>query len=768
MDQKRLRELEALCIQEEPPFCTAACPLHVDVRSFMTALTRHDLRGARKVLDRTLPFPEIIGRICDQPCRPACKRNEIDDPLAVGGLERYCVSNTNQVVKPPKLPQKGRTVCVIGSGLSAMTAALDLARKGRSVTLITDAPGLGGTLTTYPEATLPQAALNNAEEMLKGYGVRFQFSATLSAETIDEISNTSDALYVDKDSSNIAQICSFDCSHPDPVTLAVPQEGCFAGGGSSPGNFSVIKQAEDGRRAASSIERFLQGVSLTAQREKEGPISTRMYTVTTGIPPLPEVVPSSPAGDFTEEEVRQEASRCIRCECMECVKQCQFLQFYKAYPKTLVRKIFNNESIVQGTRQANKMINACSLCNQCTVICPNDFPVAEVCLEARRHLVQEKQMPPSAHDFALQDMRFSLSDACSLFKHQPGLSSSRYLFFPGCQLGGSSPDAVISAYEHLCTHLDGGVGLMLSCCGIPAHWAGQQEYFAELLENLCQAVDSMGAPKIITACSSCLDLFLNQAPELDVVSLWEILDALPLPEHVNELPQQPLTIHDPCTARNQQQVRQHVRNITTRLKLHIQEHEATGELADCCGSGGLMPFSNGPLGEQSAKHKAARSTLDGIAYCAMCRDNLAAGGTKTAHLLEYLFASPGSGDPLERANPGFSQRHENRARLKEQCLTKFWQEAPPEHTASSAIKLIMTPAIAELLNKRHILQEDVRMVLFESEKSGRYLIDPTNEHRLACHRPRRVTYWVEYLPKESGFEIFTAYSHRMVLPEQNQ
>jgi len=107
MDQPQLRELEARCIQEEQPFCTAACPIHVDVRAFMAALAKGDLREGRKVLDRTMPFPAILGRLCDQPCRPFCKRGEIGDPLAVGRLEQFCVANTGTVVKLPKLPAKG-------------------------------------------------------------------------------------------------------------------------------------------------------------------------------------------------------------------------------------------------------------------------------------------------------------------------------------------------------------------------------------------------------------------------------------------------------------------------------------------------------------------------------------------------------------------------------------------------------------------------------------------------------------------------------------
>ena len=219
---------------------------------------------------------------------------------------------------------------------------------------------------------------------------------------------------------------------PDAQTLALACDGCFAGGGTATAAspFSVIKQVEDGRRAALTIERFLQKVSLTAQRDMEGSRTTRMYTVTTGIPSTAQILPADPAAGYTSDSARQEAGRCIQCECLECVKQCVYLQEFKEYPKTLIRKIYNNQAIVQGTRAANKLINSCSLCMQCTTICPHDFPVADVCRTSRQGMVQDNHMPPSAHEFALEDMRFSLSEFCILSRHQPETSASRFLFIP--------------------------------------------------------------------------------------------------------------------------------------------------------------------------------------------------------------------------------------------------------------------------------------------------------------------------------------------------
>jgi len=765
MDQQQLRDIEYRCIQEEQPFCTAACPIHVDVRAFMAALAKGDVRAARKVLDRTMPFVEIVGRLCDHPCESHCIRKEIGDPLAIGALERFCVSNSDTVVKLPKLPAKGGKVAVIGAGLSGMTAALDLARKGRPTTLFTTRTGVGGSLRSSPETLLPARTLIDAAALLTGYGVGLNLGVPLDQEAIGTVLGGYDAVYIDRDEIDFA-LLPFAATAPDPLTLALAREGCFAGGGvPENGSFSVIKQVEDGRRAALSIERFLQKVSLTAQRDKEGACATRLVTVTKYYAPAPRISPADPASGYTAAEARAEAGRCIHCECLECVKQCVYLREYQEYPKTLARKIYNNLAIVQGTRNANRMINSCSLCSQCTVICPHDFPTAQVCRTTRAAMVESNHMPPSAHDFALEDMRFSVSEHCTLSRHQPGTTASRYLFYPGCQLAGSAPDAVRRTYRYLTGALDGGVGLLLGCCGIPAHWAGQQELFRRTLQAFRSEVERLGQPQVIVACISCLAIFKEMTPEVEAISLWQVLDALELPIPPQPLPASPLTLHDPCTARHQPELRQSVRNLCAKLGLAIAEMEFGGELTDCCGYGGLMQMANPPLGAKAARVKAERSRHDGLAYCAMCRDNLAATGTRVAHLLDYCFPGPEPGDPLSRKNPGFSGRHENRARLKTELLTTLWGESAGPTPARQPLQLLLDEEVRERLDSRRILEEDVRQVIHRAETLGQYLVNPDNHHRLASFRPVRVTYWVEYEPTDQGYRVHNGYSHRMQLPE---
>ena len=107
IEQDELRQLEDKCIQECAPTCAAACPIHVDVRGVMAALVEGDPSAALKVLTKTLPFPGIIGRVCEHPCQAVCKRVEAGDAINIRALERVCAELGGLREKPRILPKRG-------------------------------------------------------------------------------------------------------------------------------------------------------------------------------------------------------------------------------------------------------------------------------------------------------------------------------------------------------------------------------------------------------------------------------------------------------------------------------------------------------------------------------------------------------------------------------------------------------------------------------------------------------------------------------------
>ena len=97
----------------------------------------------------------------------------------------------------------------------------------------------------------------------------------------------------------------------------------------------------------------------------------------------------------------------------------------------------------------------------------------------------------------------------------------------------------------------------------------------------------------------------------------------------------------------------------------VEELRLSREKTECCGFGGLMQDANPALAREVVARRAKESALDYVTYCAVCRDNLASAGKRTLHLLDLIFPDPAEKDPASRKRPGWSQRQENRARLKD-------------------------------------------------------------------------------------------------------
>lgn len=718
----------------------AACPLHVDARECCRLLAAGQTDKAWAVLARTMPLPGVLARACDEPCKAACVRGDRGGPVEMGALERFLAEGARPVNPPRPLPSNRKTVAVIGGGLAGLCAAWEIGRRGFSVTLYCKEPSV-------PFA-LPEGALERELESLAKLGVSLVAGQEPTPELLEAQLEERDAVFVDGDAVPRG-LMAF--GEPDEITLGTTRHGLFA---CAPGLSSPVFQAAAGRRAANSVLRFTQGVSMVTSRELEGPYPTRLYTSLEGV----ESAPPVPADTgYDADQAREEAARCLQCECMECVKGCVYLKHYKHYPKVYVRRIYNNESIVKGTRQANKMINSCMLCGLCETVCPEDFSMADVCLDARRFMIGKGTMPPSAHEFALRDMAFADGDKCAMARHAPGTWASDYVFFPGCQLAATSPDGVERAYADLRDRL-GKVGLMLRCCGAPALWSGRDALFRESLAELKAAWEGLGSPRIIAACPSCMKTLREAMPDAEIVSHWSILSALGLPK--SAAGGGTLAVNDPCSAREDGSVRSDVRSLLADLGVSVVEPRYTGELTQCCGYGGLLSEVDPELAESAARARLDGVDEDYVTYCAMCREMIARTGRRAMHLYELLY--PGNGAPGARPVTGHSARRENRVRLRETLLRGLWGEEGGTRAEDwESVSVEFTEQGAAAMESRRILKSDVQKVLHQAERSGRRLVHAENGRFLASFRPVVVTYWVEYEQRGDSFLVHNCWSHRM-------
>ena len=83
IDQDVLRRLEALCTQEEPPPCAAACPLHVDVRELTRLAEARDFSAAFKLYAKAVPFARLVAHTCPAPCQSVCLRTGLGGAIEV-------------------------------------------------------------------------------------------------------------------------------------------------------------------------------------------------------------------------------------------------------------------------------------------------------------------------------------------------------------------------------------------------------------------------------------------------------------------------------------------------------------------------------------------------------------------------------------------------------------------------------------------------------------------------------------------------------------
>jgi Fe-S oxidoreductase len=436
------------------------------------------------------------------------------------------------------------------------------------------------------------------------------------------------------------------------------------------------------------------------------------------------------------------------------------MQKYKSNPRRYVRTVYNNLSIAMGNHDANGMINECAACSQCGAICPNGLNLADVFLAARRHMVKSGKMPPSAHEFALLDMRYSMSPSCFLCRSRPGFEKPEYIFFPGCQLPASEPGLVRRVYADLMAALSGGVGIFLGCCGIMAYWAGDAAAFEEAKEKLRSSWERLGSPELIAACPTCASA-LRDLAGIKTIDLFGVLSGTGLGGKAGAAVPESMVLHHACGARGDGEIKAHVRSLAALLGIKLRDG-APEKQDPCCGYGGLAQFVNEDTA--SALTGCALGQLGGeeplLTYCINCRDRFRSKGRDTRHLLELLYPAPGaaSGPPGSWKSPTWSRRQDNRAAFRRDLLKEIWGE---DTEAGETMELIIDEGLERTIEKTHILKSDIAGVIARAEAEGEKFQDPGSGHFIASHRPANVTFWVEYGSEGGAFRIYNAYSHRM-------
>ena len=154
------------------PPCQNKCPSHIDIPGFLKANAEGKFRESARIFKRTIPFPSILGRVCPAPCEEHCRRDEVDEAIAIRDSHRYAgdivLTAQKDGVEPPlpfeTEPKTGKRVAVVGSGPAGMAAAYYLLISGHEVTVFEKDPAPGGMLRYgIPEYRLPKEEVLDPE-----------------------------------------------------------------------------------------------------------------------------------------------------------------------------------------------------------------------------------------------------------------------------------------------------------------------------------------------------------------------------------------------------------------------------------------------------------------------------------------------------------------------------------------------------------------------------------------------------------------------------
>ncbi|OQY01047.1 MAG: electron transporter RnfB [Desulfobacteraceae bacterium 4572_130] len=144
--------------------CQRACPTGIDIRKYINLIKNGDNKGALQVIKERNPFPSVIGRICPAFCEVECRRQLVDEPVAINHLKRFVSDieiKLGKRVFPYKAPDTGKKIAVLGGGVEGLSAAFFTARLGHEPTVFETTSILGGLLRfAISEYRLPQHILD--------------------------------------------------------------------------------------------------------------------------------------------------------------------------------------------------------------------------------------------------------------------------------------------------------------------------------------------------------------------------------------------------------------------------------------------------------------------------------------------------------------------------------------------------------------------------------------------------------------------------------
>ena len=166
--------------------CQWACPAHTDVPGYIRLIAQGRFDDAYMLNRESNVFPGVLGRTCDRPCEPACRRARVDgSPVAICRLKRVAADLRGEISdRLPAIPEQknSKRVACIGAGPSALTVANDLMPLGYEVVMFEQFDRPGGLMrSNIPEFRLPAKVLDDETQVILDMGVDIRYNSPITS-----------------------------------------------------------------------------------------------------------------------------------------------------------------------------------------------------------------------------------------------------------------------------------------------------------------------------------------------------------------------------------------------------------------------------------------------------------------------------------------------------------------------------------------------------------------------------------------------------------
>ncbi|MEN0130361.1 MAG: NAD(P)-binding protein [Brevundimonas sp.] len=181
--------------------CVQTCPANIDIQTYLHHVATGNFQAAIRVIKDRNPFPSACGRVCPHPCESECRRNLVDEPVAINHVKRF-VADWDRAQDEPWAPHlaepSGKRIAVVGAGPSGLSAAYYAAIAGHRVTVFEKQPQPGGMMRYgIPEYRLPKATLDEEIAFMQALGVEIVTGKALGTNLrLDELRRDYDAVYL--------------------------------------------------------------------------------------------------------------------------------------------------------------------------------------------------------------------------------------------------------------------------------------------------------------------------------------------------------------------------------------------------------------------------------------------------------------------------------------------------------------------------------------------------------------------------------------------